>query len=137
MIFKENFIKLTICDNCNNFLQRFECNDSRPLVVPWCSIYHYCTTSFNKASIQFLRRFKSCSWRDGDSRWWGSLTMVTAGNKAKRLSSVNYTTKTIHHHHQLNLFSGSQIIQFQLSWEVLTDIFLSNQIDVFLSRSCI
>ena len=25
--------------------------------------------------------------------------MVPAGNKAKRLSSVNYTTKTIHHHH--------------------------------------
>ena len=27
--------------------------------------------------------------------------MVPAGNKAKRLSSVNHTTKTIHHHHQL------------------------------------
>ena len=26
--------------------------------------------------------------------------MVPAGNKAKRLSSVNRTTKTIHHHHQ-------------------------------------
>ena len=25
--------------------------------------------------------------------------MVTAGNKAKRLSSVNHTTKTTHHHH--------------------------------------
>ena len=25
--------------------------------------------------------------------------MVPAGNKAKRLSSVNHTTKTIHHHH--------------------------------------
>ena len=25
--------------------------------------------------------------------------MVPAGNKAKRLSSVNLTTKTIHHHH--------------------------------------
>ena len=34
----------------------------------------------------------------GDSRWWGSLTMVPAGNKAKRLLSVNHTTKTIHHH---------------------------------------
>ena len=28
--------------------------------------------------------------------------MVPAGNKAKRLSSVNHTTKTIHHHHLLN-----------------------------------
>ena len=26
--------------------------------------------------------------------------MFPAGNKAKRLSSVNHTTKTIHHHHQ-------------------------------------
>ena len=25
--------------------------------------------------------------------------MVPAGNKAKRLSSINHTTKTIHHHH--------------------------------------
>ena len=35
----------------------------------------------------------------GDSQWWGPLTMVPAGNKAKCLSSVNHTTKTIHHHH--------------------------------------
>ena len=26
--------------------------------------------------------------------------MVPAGSKARRLSSVNHTTKTIHHHHQ-------------------------------------
>ena len=43
--------------------------------------------------------FISCSWHAGDSRWWGSLTMTLAGNKAKRLSSINHTTKTIHHHH--------------------------------------
>ena len=42
----------------------------------------------------------SCLPSFGDSRWRGSLTMVPAGNKAKRLSSVNHTTKTIHHHHQ-------------------------------------
>ena len=65
----------------------------------WCSGYHYCTTSFNKVWTQVRRRFISCSWRVGDSQWWGSLTMVPAGNKAKRLSSVNHTTKTIHHHH--------------------------------------
>ena len=27
--------------------------------------------------------------------------MIPAGNKAKRLSSINHTTKTIHHHHHL------------------------------------
>ena len=52
-----------------------------------------------KAWTQVLHRFKSCSRHVRDSRWWGSLTMVPAGNKAKRLLSVNHTTKTIHHHH--------------------------------------
>ena len=66
-------------------------------VVPWCSGYHYCTTSFNKAWTQVLCRLKSCLWCVRDSWWWGSLTIVPAGNKAKCLSSVNHTTKTIHH----------------------------------------
>ena len=35
---------------------------------------HHCTTSFNSAWTQVLRRFKPCLWRVGDSRWWGSLT---------------------------------------------------------------
>ena len=72
------------------------------IVVPWCSGYHYCTTSFNKSWTQVLRRFKSCLLRVGDSRWWGSLTMVLAGNKTKRLSSVRHTAETIHHHHIVN-----------------------------------
>ena len=59
---------------------------------------HYYTTSLNKAWTQVLRRLKSCSWCVGNSRWWGSLTMVLAENRAKRLSSVNHNTKTIHHH---------------------------------------
>ena len=71
-------------------------------MAPWCSGYHYCTTSFNQAWTQVLRRFKPCWQRVGDSRWWGSLTMVPAGNKAKRLSSVNHSAKTIDHHHQSN-----------------------------------
>ena len=67
--------------------------------MSWCSGYYYYKTSFNKAWTQVLRSFKSCLRRVGDSRLWGSLTMVPAGDKAKRLSSVNHTTKTIHHHH--------------------------------------
>ena len=62
--------------------------------------YHYCTTSFNKAWTQVLRNFKSCSRCIRDSQWWESLTMIPAENKVKRLSSVNHTKKTIHHHHQ-------------------------------------
>ena len=69
-----------------------------PYKALWCSGYHYCTTSFNKFCNQALRRFKSCLRRVGDSRWWGSLTIVSTGNKAKRLLSVNHTTKAIHHH---------------------------------------
>ena len=69
------------------------------IVAPWCISYPYCTTSFKKAWTQVLRRFISCSRRVRDLRWWGSLTMVPAGNKAKRLSSVNNTTKTNYHHH--------------------------------------
>ena len=66
------------------------------IVVPWYSAYHYCTSSFNKVWTEALRRFKSCLGRVGDSRWWGSLTMVPTGNKAEHFSSVNHTTKTIH-----------------------------------------
>ena len=69
------------------------------IVVPWCRGYHYCTSSFSETWIQVLRRFKSCSRRVGDWRWWGSLTMVPAGNKTKHILSVNHTTKIIHHHH--------------------------------------
>ena len=72
-------------------------------VAPWCSGYHYCTSSFNEAWTRVLRRLKPCSRRVGDSRWWGSLTMVPAGNKAKRLSSVNHSTKAIHHHQNLSV----------------------------------
>ena len=82
------------------------------LVASWCSGYHYCTTSCSEAWHQVLRRFKPCSRRVGDSRWWGSLTMVPAGNKAKRLSSVNHTTKTIHHHHHHHLH---RVHKFSLS----------------------
>ena len=48
-----------------------------------------------------MRRFKCCSRCVGDSRWWRSLTFP-AGNKAKRLSSVNHTTKIIHHRHKMS-----------------------------------
>ena len=44
---------------------------------PCCSGYHYCTTSFNKAWTQVLRRFKSCCVSeicDGEDLWqWSRL----------------------------------------------------------------
>ena len=65
-------------------------------VAVCCSGYHYWTTSFNEACTHVLRRFKPCSRHAGDLRWGGSLKMFPAGNKAKPLSSVNHTIKTIH-----------------------------------------
>ena len=98
------------------------------VIKPWCSGYHYCTTSFKKAWIQVLRRFKSCSRRVGDSRWWGSLTMVPAGNKAKRLSSVNHTTKIIHHHHhQLSTAIAWISVGVCIKW---------NKIDFVITLQC-
>ena len=46
------------------------------------------TAQLHSAQPELLRRV-------GDLRWWGS----PPGNKAKRFSLVNHTTKTIHHHH--------------------------------------
>ena len=68
----------------------------------WCSGYHYCTTSFNKAWTKVQCRFKSSWWCVGGSTWWGSLTIVPAGNKPRRPPSVNHTTKKIHYHHGPN-----------------------------------
>ena len=79
-------------------------------VAPWCSGYHYCTTSSIKAWTQVPHRFKFCSRRVGNLRWWGSLSMVPAGNKATRLSSVNNTTKTIYHQSRTLLSSEFTIL---------------------------
>ena len=65
----------------------------------WCSDYLYRTTWFNKDWTHVLHRYKSCSWRVGDSRWWDSLTVVPVGNKTKHHSLVNHTTKKILYNH--------------------------------------
>ena len=67
-------------------------------MAPWCSGYHCCSTSFSKAWTQVLRRFKSCSRSVGVSRWWGSLTVVPAGNKATPFVGQPYHKKINHHH---------------------------------------
>ena len=67
-------------------------------VALWCSGYHYYKISFNKIWSHVLRRFKSSSRHFKNWRWWGSLTIVLAGNKATRLSLVNHTKKTFHYH---------------------------------------
>ena len=74
------------------------------------------------------------SRRVRDSRWWGSLTMALAENKAKHLLSVNHTRKTIdyhhhrHHHHQVPpYFTGKTLCHcstgkswHEVHWNLLT-----------------
>ena len=114
-----------------HIIQHFRC-------APWCSGYHYCTTSFNKAWTQVLRRFKPYWWRVGDSRWWGSLTVVPAGNKSKCLSSVNHTTKRIHHyhhHHHHNMaFVGLRECDPMLFPSRLANPILCNQITLVINQ---
>ena len=65
---------------------------------PWCSGYHYCTTSFIKARTKVLRRSDPprgvSEIRDGEDLWQWPQPEIRL-----HLSSVNRTTKTIHHHH--------------------------------------
>ena len=67
------------------------------LVAPWCMVI----TTEQLHSTKFELRF--CAFSNHvvlevcDEQ---SLTMVLPGNKAKRLSSVNHTTKNIPHRHQ-------------------------------------
>ena len=61
-------------------------------VVPWCSGYLYWTTSFNKAWTQVLRRFKSCSRRVPDSRWWGSQWCWQCSRLEIKLNAFRWST---------------------------------------------
>ena len=69
------------------------------IVVPWYSWYHYCATLFNKIWSLVQRRFNTCLRWVGDFRRWESLIKIPAENKAKRLSSIKHSAKSIHHHH--------------------------------------
>lgn len=61
---------------------------------------HYNINLFNQAWNHVLCSFKPYSWRFGHWQVWESLANVPGENKAKRLPSVNRTTKKIHHHQQ-------------------------------------
>ena len=89
-------VKFLICHLINNYWWNWLCNNFGSKVALWCSDYHNCSTSFNKAWTQVLHRFKSWSQHVRDSQRWGSLAIVPAGNKTDCLSPVNHTTKTIH-----------------------------------------
>ena len=94
-------------------------------VAPWCS--GYSTTAqlhSTKPELRFCAGSNPAR-RVGDSRWWGSLTMVPAGNKAKRLSSVNHTTKTIHHHQTTFSWYLKSYLLFWLTSNVAVPIFTS------------
>ena len=90
--------------NKNDIFLRFDTtllySFSLHMCTPWCSGYHYCTASSStKPELRFCIGSKPARGMSEirDARWWGSLTMALAKNKAKRLLSVNHTTKSIHH----------------------------------------
>ena len=63
--------------------------------------------------------------RDGEDLWqWSRL-----GNKTKRLSSFNHTTKTIHHHHHIypfiHIYLTSHHISYHLSFHFLSGLWLA------------
>ena len=62
-------------------------------LLQWLSLLN----NFIRQNLNSKCRPKSCLQRVGDSGWWGSLTMVLAGNKAKCLLLVNHTTKILYH----------------------------------------
>ena len=90
-------------------------------VAPWCSGYHYCTTSFKKAWSQVLRRFKSRLWSVGDWRWWRSLTIVPAENKATHLYRPNIPQKQfiIRYHQSPNTANGDLLLALVSSMQNL------------------
>ena len=68
--------------------------DCRKTSRPYVLIINLIQLSLNSGSAQIqilLGVF-------GDSKWWGSLSTVPTGDKAKHLLLVNHTTKTIYHH---------------------------------------
>ena len=66
--------------------------------------------------LRFCAGSKPCSWHVRNSQWWGSLTMVLAGNKVKRLLLVKHTTKIILIYNPHTVFiKNSQ--GFILKWE--------------------
>ena len=91
-------------------------------IAIWCSGYHYCTTSFKKAWTQVLCRFRFCWSFVGDSRWWESLTMVAAGNKAKRLigqpdhKTIHHRHHHRHHYHHHSYVSESFFSKYNSTW---------------------
>ena len=75
-------------------------------VVPQCSSYHYCTTSFQKAWTQVLRKFKSWLQGVGHSQWWGSLTIVLVEIRLNAFcwSTIPQKQLIIIHHHQYKIY---------------------------------
>ena len=59
-------------------------------MVLWLSLLD---NFIQKAWNQVLHKFNSCSRRVRDSRWWGSLTMFPARNKATVFSPINRHSK--------------------------------------------
>ena len=88
-------LKIIAAITCNYLIINYV-NRNYDTVVQWLSIlYNFIQLSLNVGSVH-VQAFKSWSQRVQDSRWTGSLTMVSAANKTKGLSTFNHATKTIY-----------------------------------------
>ena len=59
--------------------------------------------------------------------------MVPAGDKAKRLSSVNHTTKIIHHHHHHHFFVTTLTTSFHQTILIyFSDLLVVKYVNLFL-----
>ena len=91
------------------------------------------TAQFQPSRNSGSAQVRTCSQHVRDSRWWGSLTMAPAGNKAKGLSLVNHTTKKFiiidhhHHHHWITLRHGCSPVNLLL--RIFKHLFLKKPMD--------
>ena len=69
------------------------------LGLTWLGLAYHVTSQLHSTELKFWSRFKSCYQRVWDLRWWESLTVIPAWNKTLRLSLVNHTTESNHHHY--------------------------------------
>ena len=113
-------------------------------IVRICAVYVTNLLAIKSGKIimhlSFCNKFPQVAWRRGavvitttqvrstkpDLRFCsgGSMTMASAGNKAKRLSSVNHTTKNIHHHRHQTIAIG--LSNFHKSVVAILKMYLPN-----------
>ena len=124
IIFKKQKFSLRVLLSIGLFFCQFPSSVAYKNVAYKKSVH--CTTSFIETWTKVLHKFKFCSRRVGDSRCWGSLTMVPRENEAKRLSSVNQPQKQLTIKNNLSLHKVGIILVYVIGicYQYCTGVFL-------------